>query len=152
MQNQKLFSRQALVDHLSLLRKGKRLVFTNGVFDILHVGHVDYLRKAKALGDVLILGLNADCSVKRLKGPTRPVNDELSRAFVLAGLESIDYITIFKEDTPYELLSFIKPDVLVKGGDYKIEEVVGREFASETQLIEFVDGYSTTKTIEKASK
>jgi rfaE bifunctional protein nucleotidyltransferase chain/domain len=150
MQNHKLISLSELLEIIANLKQqDKKITFTNGVFDILHKGHVAYLSEAKSLGDILILGLNSDASVKRLKGPTRPINNHDDRAFVLAGLESIDYITIFDEDTPYQLLSKIQPDILAKGGDYKIEEVVGREFAAKTALIEFVKGYSTTKVIEK---
>lgn len=125
----------------------KKIVFTNGCFDILHKGHVTYLKQAKELGDILVMGLNSDASVKRLKGESRPVNSEMDRAEVLSALESIDYITIFDEDTPFELIKAVEPDVLVKGGDYKPEEVVGREFAKKTVLIDFVHGYSTTSVI-----
>lgn len=128
---------------------GQKIVFTNGCFDILHKGHVAYLQAAKDLGDKLVLGLNSDQSVQKLKGPTRPLNNQEDRAFVLAGLESIDYIVVFYEETPHELLAEVRPDILVKGGDYKVEEVVGREFASQTILIDFVEGYSTTKIISK---
>jgi len=127
----------------------KRVVFTNGCFDILHVGHVKYLQIAKSFGDVLIVGLNSDESVSRLKGPSRPVNIAEDRAYLLAALEAVDYVVPFTEDTPYELIKMIKPDVLVKGGDYKGKEVVGTEFAGELKLVDFVDGKSTTKTIEK---
>lgn len=126
-----------------------KIVFTNGCFDILHRGHVEYLQKAKELGDLLILGLNSDLSVKRLKGENRPINNEEDRAIVLSALECVDFIIIFDEDTPFELLKNLKPDILVKGGDYKLENVIGREFAKETVLIDFVDGYSTTKIINK---
>jgi len=128
---------------------GKRVVFTNGCFDILHVGHVKYLQIAKSFGDVLIVGLNSDASVSRLKGPTRPVNIAEDRAYLLAALEAVDYVVPFSEDTPYELIKMIAPDVLVKGGDYEGKEVVGTEFASELKLVDFVDGKSTTKTIQK---
>jgi D-beta-D-heptose 7-phosphate kinase/D-beta-D-heptose 1-phosphate adenosyltransferase len=127
----------------------KRIVFTNGCFDILHVGHVKYLQEAKSFGDVLIVGLNSDASVKRLKGPTRPVNTAEDRAYLLAALEAVDFVVPFEEDTPYELIKMIAPDVLVKGGDYEGKEVVGTEFANELKLVQFVDGKSTTKTIEK---
>lgn len=127
---------------------GKKIVFTNGCFDILHRGHVEYLQKAKELGDLLVLGLNSDSSVKRLKGESRPINNEKDRAIILSALECVDYIIIFNEDTPLELIKNLKPDILVKGGDYKIENVVGREYAKETVLIDFVDGYSTTKIIK----
>ncbi|SFV69897.1 ADP-heptose synthase / D-glycero-beta-D-manno-heptose 7-phosphate kinase [hydrothermal vent metagenome] len=129
--------------------QGKKVVFTNGCFDILHVGHVKYLQEAKSFGDVLIVGLNSDASVSRLKGPTRPVNTAQDRAYLLAALEAVDFVVPFEEDTPYELIKMIAPDVLVKGGDYEGKAVVGTEFASELKLVKFVDGKSTTKTIEK---
>jgi len=129
--------------------QGKTVVFTNGCFDILHVGHVKYLQVAKSFGDVLIVGLNSDASVSRLKGPTRPVNIAEDRAYLLAALEAVDFVVPFEDDTPYELIKMIQPDVLVKGGDYKGKEVVGTEFAKSLRLVDFVDGKSTTKTIEK---
>ncbi|MBA3026388.1 MAG: D-glycero-beta-D-manno-heptose-7-phosphate kinase [Sulfurimonas sp.] len=128
---------------------GKKIVFTNGCFDILHVGHVKYLQIAKSFGDILIVGLNSDESVSRLKGPTRPVNIAEDRAYLLAALEAVDFVVPFTEDTPYELIKMIQPDVLVKGGDYEGKEVVGTEFAGKLKLVDFVDGKSTTKTIEK---
>ncbi len=130
-------------------QNGKKIVFTNGCFDILHVGHVKYLQIAKSFGDVLIVGLNSDESVSRLKGPSRPVNSAEDRAYLLAALEAVDFVVPFEADTPYELIKMIKPDVLVKGGDYEGKEVVGTEFAGELKLVDFVDGKSTTKTIEK---
>lgn len=130
----------------------KSIVFTNGCFDILHIGHVTYLKKAKSLGDILILGLNSDDSVKRLKGETRPINKEMDRAGILEALEFIDYIVIFNEDTPLELIKVVEPDILVKGGDYKAEDVVGKEYAKKVEIIDFVDGYSTTNTINKINK
>ena len=130
-------------------KQGKKVVFTNGCFDILHVGHVKYLQIAKSFGDVLIVGLNSDASVSRLKGPTRPVNIAQDRAYLLAALEAVDFVVPFEEDTPYELIKMIAPDVLVKGGDYEGKKVVGTEFAGELKLVDFVDGKSTTKTIEK---
>ena len=130
-------------------RAGKKVVFTNGCFDILHVGHVKYLQIAKSFGDILIVGLNSDASVSRLKGPTRPVNVAEDRAYLLAALEAVDFVVPFSEDTPYELIKMIEPDVLVKGGDYEGKKVVGTEFAKELRLVDFVDGKSTTKTIEK---
>jgi D-beta-D-heptose 7-phosphate kinase/D-beta-D-heptose 1-phosphate adenosyltransferase len=132
-----------------LKKQKKKIVFTNGCFDILHRGHVSYLDVAKSYGDVLILGLNSDASVRELKGPTRPINNEDDRAFVLAALESVDYVVKFTEDTPYNLIKIIEPDVLVKGGDYEGKEVVGSDIARELKLVQFVDGKSTTKTIEK---
>jgi D-beta-D-heptose 7-phosphate kinase/D-beta-D-heptose 1-phosphate adenosyltransferase len=128
---------------------GKRVVFTNGCFDILHVGHVKYLQEAKSFGDILIVGLNSDASVSRLKGPIRPVNPAEDRAYILAALEAVDYVVPFTDDTPHDLIKLVSPDTLVKGGDYEGKAVVGTEFASELKLVDFVDGKSTTKTIEK---
>jgi len=128
---------------------GKRIVFTNGCFDILHVGHVKYLQVAKSFGDILIVGLNSDASVRELKGPSRPVNSEDDRAYILAALESVDYVVKFGDDTPYELIKMLRPDVLVKGGDYEGKAVVGTEFAGELKLVDFVEGRSTTSTIAK---
>ena len=135
-----------------LKARGKKIVFTNGCFDILHAGHVRYLETAKSYGDVLILGLNSDRSVKALKGETRPINTQLDRAYILAALEAVDYVVVFDEDTPYDLIKAIKPHVLVKGGDYEGKEVVGQDIADELKLVQFVDGKSTTKTIEKIQK
>ena len=136
--------------------KDKKIVFTNGCFDILHVGHKRYLQQAATLGDLLIVGVNSDDSVRRLKGPDRPVNTEQDRAEMLSALGFIDYVVIFEEDTPYELIKKIQPDVLVKGGDYKPEEVVGRDIVEarggRLELIQFVDGKSTTRIIEKIKK
>jgi len=132
-----------------LKARGKRVVFTNGCFDLLHAGHVKYLETAKSFGDVLILGLNSDRSVTALKGKERPINIQADRAYMLAALEVVDYVVIFDEDTPYELIKAIKPHILVKGGDYKGKEVVGQDIADELKLVEFVDGKSSTQTIEK---
>ncbi|MDY0181574.1 D-glycero-beta-D-manno-heptose-7-phosphate kinase [Aliarcobacter skirrowii] len=132
--------------------QGKKIVFTNGCFDILHVGHVKYLEEAKSYGDVLILGLNADSSVRKLKGSSRPINSQDDRAYILASLESVDYVVIFEEETPYELIKLIKPHVLVKGGDYEGKEVVGQDIADELKLVQFVDGKSTTNTIKRINK
>jgi len=133
--------------------RGERIVFTNGCFDILHLGHVTYLEAARALGDRLVLGLNTDASVSRLKGPTRPVNNETARGRVLAALACTDLITFFPQDTPLELIQLVQPDVLVKGGDYTLENIVGHELVQArgglVTTIPFVDGYSTTGTIEK---
>ena len=128
--------------------EGKRVVFTNGCFDILHLGHVKYLEKAKSFGDILIVGVNSDASVKRLKGESRPVNGEFDRAYLLAALDAVDFVTIFGEDTPYELIKVVKPDILVKGGDYEGKEVVGSDIAKEVRLVEFVEGKSTTSIIK----
>ena len=129
--------------------QGKKIVFTNGCFDILHAGHVKYLEVAKSYGDILILGLNADSSVRKLKGPTRPINIQEDRAYILASLESVDYVVIFEEETPYELIKLIKPHTLVKGGDYEGKDVVGQDIANELKLVQFVDGKSTTNTIKR---
>ncbi len=135
-----------------LKNEGKRIVFTNGCFDILHLGHVKYLEKAKSFGDVLIVGVNSDSSVRRLKGESRPVNPQFDRAYLLAALDAVDFVTIFDEDTPYELIKIVEPDVLVKGGDYEGKEVVGSDIAKEVRLVDFVDGRSTTKIIENINK
>lgn len=132
-----------------LKKRGKKVVFTNGCFDILHVGHVKYLEEAKSYGDILILGLNSDASVRRLKGESRPVNSEEDRAYILASLEAVDYVVKFYDDTPYELIKTVKPHILVKGGDYEGKEVVGQDIADELRLVAFVDGKSTTKIIER---
>ena len=133
---------------------GYKVVFTNGCFDILHRGHVEYLCHARDLGDKLVLGLNTDSSVRRLgKSPDRPVNNEQTRATILAALECIDAIILFDEDTPYELIGFVQPDVLVKGNDYKAEDIVGYDIVSakggQVITIPLVQGFSTTKLIEK---
>lgn len=128
---------------------GKKVVFTNGCFDILHAGHVKYLEVAKSYGDVLIVGVNADSSVRKLKGPTRPINNQDDRAYILASLESVDYVVIFEEETPYELIKLVKPHTLVKGGDYEGKDVVGQDIANELKLVQFVDGKSTTNTIKR---
>lgn len=139
-----------------LRKQGKKIVFTNGCFDIIHKGHVLYLDEARKLGDILIVGLNSDQSVKRLKGKTRPVNSEKDRAIVLNALSSVDHVSIFEEDTPYELIKAIQPDVLVKGGDWKIEEIVGSDIViqkgGDVFSLNFYDGYSTTKIIRKLEK
>ncbi len=140
----------ALVGRLK--QEGKKIVFTNGCFDILHVGHVKYLQEAKSYGDVLIVGLNSDSSVRKLKGPSRPVNTEADRAYILAALESVDVVVIFSEETPHDLIQNIAPDTLVKGGDYEGKQVVGAEFAKELKLVRFVDGKSTTETIKRINE
>jgi len=132
-----------------LKSRGKKIIFTNGCFDILHAGHVRYLETAKSYGDVLILGLNSDRSVTALKGEGRPINTQLDRAYILAALEAVDYVVVFDDDTPYDLIKTIKPHTLVKGGDYEGKAVVGQDIANELKLVQFVDGKSTTKTIEK---
>ncbi len=133
--------------------KNNRIVFTNGCFDILHKGHVSYLSEARKLGDVLLVGVNSDASVKRLKGSERPINNEHDRAFVLSQLKSVDFTEIFTEDTPLNLILKVKPHVLVKGGDWKIDQIVGAKEViangGEVFSLNFVDGYSTTSIIKK---
>src|SRR3990172_1047947 len=130
-----------------LRRERKRIVFTNGCFDLLHLGHVEYLRQARKLGDLLIVGINSDASVKRLKGKARPVLPQIDRSRILAALESVDYAVIFPEDTPLELLKRIKPDILVKGGDYSADNIVGgrfvRSYGGRVKTIPLVKGKST---------
>lgn len=135
---------------------GKKVVFTNGCFDILHRGHLEYLQAAADLGDILVVGLNSDASVKRLKGENRPINNQNDRAFALASLVFVDAVIIFDEDTPLELIQRVKPNVLVKGGDYTVDSIVGADFVKglggDVQVIPFVDGYSTTHIIDKMKK
>lgn len=151
----KLQSKEAVHKVTSALQaQGKKIVFTNGCFDILHPGHVDYLCQARDSGDFMVLGLNTDASVRKLnKAPNRPVNDEASRALVLAGLACIDAIVLFDEETPYELIKFLQPDVLVKGDDYKPEQIAGYDVVmakgGEVKTIPFLKGYSTTALISK---
>lgn len=155
----KILNRESLEDKLNLWREeGKTIVFSNGCFDILHRGHVEYLSKAADLGNILIIGLNTDDSVRRLKGPSRPVNDEKSRAILLAALEFVDAVIFFDEDTPYNLIKCVLPDVLVKGKDYKAEDIVGYDIVTnnggKVETIDLVEGFSTTNVIEslKAAK
>ena len=130
-------------------KKNKKIVFTNGCFDILHVGHVKYLEIAKSYGDILIVGVNSNDSVQKLKGINRPINTQEDRAYILASLESVDYVVIFEEETPYELIKLIQPHTLVKGGDYEGKDVVGQDIVNELKLVQFVDGKSTTKIIQR---
>ena len=136
--------------------KQKKIVFTNGCFDILHRGHIEYLAKASGHGDYLIVGLNSDASVKSIKGPDRPVYDQESRALILASLHFVHKVVLFEEDTPYNLIKLVSPDVLIKGGDYKPHEIVGADIVKaaggKITTIEFVDGFSTTSVIEKLRK
>ncbi len=133
---------------------GKRLVFTNGCFDLLHIGHVRSLETARAAGDLLVVGVNSDASVSRLKGPTRPLVPEDARAEVLAALESVSHVTIFDDDTPARLISALEPDVLVKGGDWAAEDVVGRDVVEHTGgrvlIVPLTEGFSTTELLERA--
>jgi D-glycero-beta-D-manno-heptose 1-phosphate adenylyltransferase len=150
---QKLHNRETLAKALVLWRfKEKKIVFTNGCFDLLHPGHIDYLAKAADCGDCLIVGVNSDASVQRLKGKTRPINDETARSMILAALSCVDAVVLFDEDTPYELIRFVQPDVLVKGSDYKPEDIVGYDIViakgGSVKTFDLLQGYSTS-LIEK---
>ena len=138
---------------LELKLNSKKIVFTNGCFDVIHSGHVHYLTEAKKLGDILIIGLNTDDSVRRLKGNNRPINNQSDRAIVLDALKPVDLVVFFDEDTPLELIKIINPDVLVKGADYKIEDIVGADFVQqnggEVTTIKFVEGKSSTSIINR---
>ena len=145
---------QALKELKTWREKNKKIVFTNGCFDIIHPGHIDYLSQARDLGDILVVGLNTDQSVKRLnKGSNRPINDERTRAYVLAGLASVDLIVFFDEQTPYNLIKLLQPNVLVKGKDYEVEKIIGfdilKENGGEVITIPFLNGYSTSSLIKK---
>jgi D-glycero-beta-D-manno-heptose 1-phosphate adenylyltransferase len=145
---------EALDHKLNIWRfQGDKIVFTNGCFDILHLGHVEYLAKAAALGDRLIIGLNTDASISRLKGHSRPLNSDHARAMLLASLFFVSAVVLFDEDTPSELIRQVKPDILVKGSDYTIDQIVGADFVQanggSVHTIELLDGYSTTSIIEK---
>lgn len=137
----------------ALRKQRKKVVFTNGTFDILHRGHVDYLAKAKALGDVLVVGLNTDASIRKIKGPKRPINPNNDRATVLAALASVDYVCFFGAETPYKLIESIVPDVLVKGADWKIDAIVGKDIVEQhggvVKTIRFTPGRSTTNVIQR---
>ena len=139
----------------ALQQQNKKVVFTNGCFDLLHVGHVRYLAEAKKLGDFLIVGINSDDSVKRLKGPTRPIQNQSDRAEILKALEAVDETVIFTEDTPENLIKNVRPDILVKGGDWKVDQIVGgpfvQSYGGQVCSLTFIDGKSTTKIIEKAA-
>ena len=147
-----VIKKEDLKDLLNNL-KGKKIVFTNGCFDILHIGHVEYLKKSKEFGDILIVGLNSDSSVKKLKGENRPINNEVDRAEVLDELKSVDYVVIFEQDSPVELLNIIKPDIYTKGADYTIDTLpeapVVIKNGGRIEFIKFVEGKSTTGIVEQ---
>ncbi len=150
----KILSFSALENQLKKWRKLKqRIVFTNGCFDLLHFGHINFLAKAHDLGDRLVVGLNTDASVSRIKRPSRPVQDELSRSHILAAMQCVDAVILFDEETPINLISMINPDVLVKGGDYEVKDIVGHEIVLNNKgkvcTINFVDGYSSSSLIDK---
>jgi len=147
--NQKVCSRKKIIEIVKKLKKqNKKIVFTNGCFDLLHIGHVSLFKKAKSLGDILIVAINSDKSLAGLKGPKRPLVCQKDRTKILAALSYIDYVVVFGEQTPYKLLSKLKPDILVKGGDYKIEDIVGREFVKKVYRYPLVKGKSTTNLIK----
>lgn len=137
-------------------RKNKKVVFTNGCFDLLHVGHITYLQEAKDQGDILVVGINTDASIKKLKGEQRPIQNEIDRAKILAALRSVDYVTLFAEETPLQLIETLCPDILVKGGDWEIAKIVGADFVlkhgGEVKSLSFVNGKSTSSLIEKILK
>ena len=137
-------------------RQGQRIVFTNGCFDLLHLGHVDYLEKARRLGDKLVLGLNTDASISRIKGPSRPFQDEVSRARIMASLLFVDAVVLFDQNTPLELIEAVQPDILVKGDDYTVENIVGHEVVlargGEVKTVPLVKGYSTTNIVKRIEK
>jgi rfaE bifunctional protein nucleotidyltransferase chain/domain len=150
----KILTRAAVHRRVAALRRrGKRIVFTNGCFDLIHPGHVRYLRAAKRLGDVLVVGVNSDASVRRLKGASRPLVSQRDRCEVLAALEMVDYVTVFSEDTPYALMQAVQPDVLVKGGDWAPDQIVGADIVRArggvVRSLRFAKGYSTTALAEK---
>lgn len=149
-------SESDLLKELNKIRGKKKIVFTNGCFDLLHVGHIRYLKEASQLGEFLVVGINSDASVKTLKGPTRPIQSETDRAEILAALAAVSATVIFNESTPELLIKAVKPDILVKGGDWTVDQIVGGSFVQsyggQVLSLQFVDGKSTTKIIEKSSK
>ena len=151
----KVLAPAQLAEALDSYRKqNKKVVFTNGCFDLLHVGHVRYLEQAKSLGDILVVGINSDLSVQKLKGPTRPIQNENDRAEILASLKAVDHTVIFTEETPLRLIQQVKPDLLVKGGDWKPDQIVGSDFVmangGQVKSLQFTEGRSTTSIIEKS--
>ncbi|MEO3407312.1 D-glycero-beta-D-manno-heptose 1-phosphate adenylyltransferase [Mucilaginibacter sp. CAU 1740] len=152
--NAKIYNLPALLQQVTRWKENdEQIVFTNGVFDILHIGHVSYLAKARELGNKLIIGLNSDASVRRLKGPSRPINNHFNRAGLLAAFYFVDAIVVFEEDTPLNLITNINPDILVKGGDYVVENIVGSQEVlangGRVETVSFLDGFSSTNIIEK---
>ncbi|MCJ8166816.1 D-glycero-beta-D-manno-heptose 1-phosphate adenylyltransferase [Pontibacter sp. E15-1] len=153
----KIYTLPQLQEQLRRWRsQGQKVVFTNGCFDLLHLGHVDYLEKARHLGDRLVLGLNTDASISRIKGPDRPLQDEMSRARIMASLLFIDAVVLFDQNTPLELIEAVQPDILVKGDDYSVESIVGHEVVlakgGEVKTVPLVKGYSTTNIVKKIEK
>lgn len=153
----KILTPEQLLDKLKEWKEqGQKIVFTNGCFDLLHLGHVDYLEKARQLGDKLVLGLNTDASISKIKGPSRPLQDEMSRARVMASLLFVDAVVLFDNDTPLELIKAVQPDILVKGDDYSIENIVGQDIVmakgGEVKTVPLVKGYSTTNIVKKIER
>jgi len=149
----KILKLPALLKQLPTLRRqGKTIAFTNGCFDLMHIGHVKYLEDAGKGNRVLIVGLNSDVSIRRIKGPSRPIVVQKSRAAVLAALESVDFVVIFNEDTPYKTIATIKPDILIKGADWKGKIVVGEDLVKKVEFVKYIKGFSTTNIIEKIVK
>jgi rfaE bifunctional protein nucleotidyltransferase chain/domain len=142
-----LIEAKEIIDKLK--SENKIIVLTNGVFDIIHPGHIELLRSAKSFGDFLILALNTDSSVKKIKGDKRPIFSLNERIKILSSIVYVDLIVSFEEETPYKVIKFLKPDILVKGGDYRVEDVIGREFVKEVKIVPYLEGYSTTKIIER---
>ena len=136
----------------ALRRQGKIIAFTNGCFDLMHIGHVKYLQDASRGNRILVVGLNSDRSIRSIKGPSRPIVEQKSRAAVLAALESVDFVVLFNEDTPYKLISAVKPDILIKGADWKGKSVVGADLVKKVEFIKYISGFSTTNIIEKILK
>ena len=155
--SEKIKSREALKAQIRTWQsEGHKVVFSNGCFDIVHLGHIDYLEKARAMGDKLVIGLNSDTSVRELKGPDRPINDEYARSRMLAAFEFVDGVTLFSEETPKDLIAYLIPDVLVKGSDYDVKDIIGAdtviENGGEVKTIDLVEGFSTSNLIEKIKK
>lgn len=144
------------IEEIRKSKNSEKIVFTNGCFDILHIGHIKYLQEAKAQGDILVVGINSDASVKKLKGEARPIQNEEDRGEILSALACVDFVTIFNEDTPENLISLIKPDVLVKGGDWKVDQIVGSDFVmsygGKVKSLQFVKGKSTTNIVSQILK
>jgi len=153
----KIITKKVLISIREKLKvEHKKVVFTNGCFDFIHSGHIHYLKEARSFGDILVVGVNSDNSIRRIKGNSRPINNQDARALVLSSLEMVDYVVLFDEDTPYELIKAILPDILVKGGDYKIEDIVGRDIVEgnggRVECVSYIEGFSTTSIIEKIKR
>lgn len=151
--SRKIYTAYTIAEQVNNWHKSETIVFTNGCFDILHLGHIDYLNRSAQLGSKLVVGLNTDASVRKIKGENRPIQDENSRLSILAALECVDAVVLFDEETPLELIKVVKPDVLVKGADYEIEQIVGakevKEYGGEVKTIAFLEGYSTSNIVKR---